>query len=59
MNVRNVRLTKEEIKYLLDGVDYGTLSRDELEHAIWLLGWKADQDDRDSDLVCILKEQLA
>jgi hypothetical protein len=49
----------DELRQLLQGVPYDSLSRDELEHALWLLGYKYEQDDRDSDLVCVLKEQLA
>lgn len=52
-------LTRQEIKSLLDGVNYGTLSRDELEHALSMLGYKTDVDDRDSDLVCVLMERLS
>ena len=48
----------DELRDLLRGVPYGTLSRDELEHAVELLGVHTERDDPDSELVSILAERL-
>jgi acyl-CoA synthetase (NDP forming) len=48
----------DELRQLLQGVPYGSLSRDELEHAMELLGVRVEQDDPDTELVGILKEKL-
>jgi len=47
-----------ELRELLEGIEYGTLSRDELEHACYLIGYTADQDDTDRDLESILYGSL-
>jgi hypothetical protein len=47
-----------ELRELLEGIDLGTLSRDELEHAVSLLGYRAERDDTDRDLECILVGSL-
>lgn len=48
----------DELRHLLEDVPYGSLSRDELEGAMELLGIRVEQDDPDSELVGILKERL-
>jgi hypothetical protein len=56
--LRGIAMSIEELKMLLEGIDLGTLSRDELEHAVSLLGYKAERDDTDRDLTCILVGSL-
>jgi hypothetical protein len=51
-------LTVTELKEILAGVHLGTLSRDELEHALEVYGDVAETDDRDSDLVDRLQAHL-
>jgi hypothetical protein len=51
-------LTVAELKEILAGVPLGTLSRDELEHALEVYGDVAETDDRDSDLVDRLQAHL-
>ena len=45
-------LTVSELRHILDGLDYGMLSRDELEHALTTcFSFPVEEDDRDVDLV--------
>lgn len=45
-------LTVAELRQILENVDYGTLSRDELEHALTAcFNFPVEEDDRDVDLV--------
>lgn len=50
------QLTVAELRRILEGVDYGTLSRDELEHALTTcFSFPVEEDDRDVDLVGYLQ----
>lgn len=45
-------LTVSDLRHILEGVDYGTLSRDELEHALTsCFSFPVEEEDRDCDLV--------
>ena len=55
MKTQKPVLTAAEIKYILSGVNYGVLSRDELEHALSVFNFPVEQDDRDVDLVGYLQ----
>ena len=49
-------LTVVELRHILDGLDYGQLSRDELEHALrTCFSFPVEEDDRDVDLVGYLQ----
>ena len=51
-----IELTVAELRHILDGLDYGTLSRDELEHALkTCFSFPVEEDDRDCDLVDYLE----
>ena len=46
------QLTVENLRHILEDVDYGTLSRDELEHALkTCFEFPVEEEDRDVDLV--------
>ena len=52
-------LTAREVKEILEGVDCGTLSRDEMVHALetaW--NFPVDESDSDADLVGYLQDLL-
>jgi len=53
-------LTAAEVRYILEGIDYGTqLTRDEVEHALVTgFGFPVSEDDRDCDLVGYLQDLL-
>ena len=52
-------LTREEVQYILEGVQPASLTRDELEHALTVVfGWTVEEDDRDQDLVEYLQACL-
>lgn len=55
MKVQEPVLSYTEIKAILAGVDYGVLSRDELEHALSVFAFPVEEDDRDCDLVGYLR----
>lgn len=45
-------LTVGDLRHILEGLDYGELTRDELEHALkTCFSFPVEQDDRDCDLV--------
>lgn len=49
-------LTVSDLRHILEGVDRGSLSRDELEHALReCFNFPVEEDDRDVDLVDYLE----
>lgn len=49
-------LTVSDLRHILKGLDYGELTRDELEHALTAcFHFPVEEDDRDVDLVGYLE----
>ncbi len=58
MKVQKPVLTMQMVKDILEGVDYGTLTRDELSHALEVWGIEAIEEDSNEELIEYLKECL-
>lgn len=49
-------LSVSDLRHILEGLDYGELTRDELEHALkTCFHFPVEEDDRDTDLIGYLE----
>jgi len=58
MKTQKPLLTWKELRYILEDVPFGKLSRDELTHACEQLGIQVCSNDTNEELVYYLKEEL-